>query len=50
MGWNGGKGGARIAMSGATAVMSGVTSDERAGNQKRPRPRRHLQRNKGPIC
>ena len=34
-------------MSGATAAMNGATSDERARNQKGPRPRQRLQRNKG---
>jgi hypothetical protein len=34
-------------MSGATAAMNGATSDERARNQKGPRPQQRLQRNKG---
>ena len=49
-GCNGGKGGAPIAMSDAMAAMSGATSDERARNQKGPRPPQRLQRNRGSVC
>ena len=36
MGCNGGKGGAPIAMNDAMVAMSGATSDELEGNQRRP--------------
>jgi hypothetical protein len=49
MGCNGGKGGARVAMSDATAAMSDATSDERVRNQKERRPPRRLRRNSSPV-
>ena len=49
-GCSGGKGDAPIAMSDATAAMSGATSDERARNQRRPHPPHQLQRNRGPSA
>ena len=39
-----------LAMSDATAAMNGATSDERARNQKGPRPPQRLQRNRGSVC
>ena len=45
---NGGKGGARIAMSDGTAATSGAISDERVRNQRRPHP--PLRRNRRSVC
>ena len=50
MGCNGGKGGAPVAMSDATAVMSDAMSDERERNQPRRRLPEQLLRSSSPSA
>ncbi len=50
MGCNGGKGGAPVAMSDATAAKSTATSDERVRSQRRRRLLAHLPPNSRPSA